>query len=77
MSKCKCIIHILFPASDHRIRRQHSSDSMSSINSAASHSSMGSAKDAEDKKKKKKNWVSTGGQGSTGLGVEMEGERKR
>ncbi|TRY65840.1 hypothetical protein DNTS_018014, partial [Danionella cerebrum] len=40
-----------------RIRRQHSSESMSSINSAASHSSMGSAKDAEDKKKKKKNWV--------------------
>ncbi|XP_030626575.1 neuron navigator 3 isoform X2 [Chanos chanos] len=43
---------------DLRIRRQHSSDSMSSINSAASHSSMGSAKDAEDKKKKKKSWVS-------------------
>ncbi|XP_031438913.1 neuron navigator 3 isoform X2 [Clupea harengus] len=45
---------------DHRIRRQHSSDSMSSINSAASHSSMGSAKDAEDKKKKKKNWQGNG-----------------
>uniref|UniRef100_A0A8C6KGV6 Neuron navigator 3 n=1 Tax=Nothobranchius furzeri TaxID=105023 RepID=A0A8C6KGV6_NOTFU len=44
---------------DLRIRRQHSSESMSSINSAASHSSMGSlGKDAEDKKKKKKNWVS-------------------
>ncbi|XP_057179559.1 neuron navigator 3 isoform X3 [Triplophysa rosa] len=42
---------------DLRIRRQHSSDSMSSINSAASHSSMGSAKDADDKKKKKKSWV--------------------
>ncbi|XP_061617805.1 neuron navigator 3 isoform X2 [Phyllopteryx taeniolatus] len=44
---------------DLRIRRQHSSESMSSINSAASHSSMGSmGKDAEDKnKKKKKNWV--------------------
>uniref|UniRef100_A0A8C6KHC4 Neuron navigator 3 n=1 Tax=Nothobranchius furzeri TaxID=105023 RepID=A0A8C6KHC4_NOTFU len=41
-----------------RIRRQHSSESMSSINSAASHSSMGSlGKDAEDKKKKKKNWL--------------------
>lgn len=43
---------------DLRIRRQHSSESMSSINSAASHSSMGSAKDADDKKKKKKSWVS-------------------
>ncbi|XP_017287055.1 neuron navigator 3 isoform X10 [Kryptolebias marmoratus] len=43
---------------DLRIRRQHSSESMSSINSAASHSSMGSlSKDAEDKKKKKKSWV--------------------
>ncbi|XP_037395912.1 neuron navigator 3 isoform X3 [Pygocentrus nattereri] len=41
---------------DLKIRRQHSSDSMSSINSAASHSSMGSSKDAEDKKKKKKSW---------------------
>uniref|UniRef100_A0A8C1MC83 Neuron navigator 3 n=1 Tax=Cyprinus carpio TaxID=7962 RepID=A0A8C1MC83_CYPCA len=43
---------------DLRIRRQHSSESMSSINSAASHSSMGSAKDVDDKKKKKKSWVS-------------------
>uniref|UniRef100_A0A672LMQ3 Neuron navigator 3 n=1 Tax=Sinocyclocheilus grahami TaxID=75366 RepID=A0A672LMQ3_SINGR len=43
--------------SDLRIRRQHSSESMSSINSAASHSSMGSAKDADDKKKKKKSWL--------------------
>uniref|UniRef100_A0A665VDZ6 Neuron navigator 3 n=1 Tax=Echeneis naucrates TaxID=173247 RepID=A0A665VDZ6_ECHNA len=43
---------------DLRIRRQHSSESMSSINSAASHSSMGSlCKDAEDKKKKKKSWL--------------------
>ncbi|XP_042598179.1 neuron navigator 3 isoform X6 [Cyprinus carpio] len=41
---------------DLRIRRQHSSESMSSINSAASHSSMGSAKDVDDKKKKKKSW---------------------
>eukprot|EP00063_Salmo_salar_P089359 XP_014064194.1 PREDICTED: neuron navigator 3-like isoform X5 [Salmo salar] len=41
---------------DLRIRRQHSSESMSSINSAASHSSLGSAKDLEDKKKKKKSW---------------------
>ncbi|XP_016331272.1 neuron navigator 3 isoform X5 [Sinocyclocheilus anshuiensis] len=42
---------------DLRIRRQHSSESMSSINSAANHSSMGSAKDADDKKKKKKSWL--------------------
>uniref|UniRef100_A0A8C5G3N4 Neuron navigator 3 n=1 Tax=Gouania willdenowi TaxID=441366 RepID=A0A8C5G3N4_GOUWI len=43
---------------DLRIRRQHSSESMSSINSAASHSSLGSmSKEAEDKKKKKKSWV--------------------
>ncbi|XP_034018860.1 neuron navigator 3 isoform X2 [Thalassophryne amazonica] len=43
---------------DLRIRRQHSSESMSSINSAASHSSMGSlSKDVEDKKKKKKSWL--------------------
>lgn len=52
-------IFLLFP--DLRIRRQHSSESMSSINSTASHSSMGSlGKDAEDKKKKKKSWVSWG-----------------
>ncbi|XP_058628551.1 neuron navigator 3 isoform X3 [Onychostoma macrolepis] len=47
---------------DLRIRRQHSSESMSSINSAASHSSMGSAKDADDKKKKKKSWGKDRGQ---------------
>ncbi|CAB1346242.1 unnamed protein product [Coregonus sp. 'balchen'] len=41
---------------DLRIRRKHSSESMSSINSAASHSSLGSAKDPEDKKKKK-SWL--------------------
>uniref|UniRef100_A0A3Q1AKY8 Calponin-homology (CH) domain-containing protein n=1 Tax=Amphiprion ocellaris TaxID=80972 RepID=A0A3Q1AKY8_AMPOC len=47
---------LYFP--DLRIRRQHSSESMSSINSTASHSSMGSlGKDAEDKKKKKKSWL--------------------
>lgn len=52
-------ISLFFP--DLRIRRQHSSESMSSINSTASHSSMGSlSKDAEDKKKKKKSWVSRG-----------------
>uniref|UniRef100_A0AAY4EV54 Neuron navigator 3 n=1 Tax=Denticeps clupeoides TaxID=299321 RepID=A0AAY4EV54_9TELE len=46
---------------DLRIRRQHSSDSVSSINSATSHSSLGSNMDNPDSansKKKKKNWVS-------------------
>ncbi|KAI1882022.1 hypothetical protein AGOR_G00246420 [Albula goreensis] len=42
---------------DLKIRRQHSSDSMSSINSGTSHSSIGSAADADAKKKKKKSWV--------------------
>uniref|UniRef100_A0A3B1J2R7 Neuron navigator 3 n=1 Tax=Astyanax mexicanus TaxID=7994 RepID=A0A3B1J2R7_ASTMX len=42
---------------DLKIRRQHSSESMSSITSAASHSSLGSCKDSEDKKKKKKSWL--------------------
>uniref|UniRef100_S4R5S3 Neuron navigator 3 n=1 Tax=Petromyzon marinus TaxID=7757 RepID=S4R5S3_PETMA len=45
-----------------RIRRQHSSDSVSSINSATSHSSIGSSAETPDsKKKKKKNWVNTKG----------------
>ncbi|TNM90765.1 hypothetical protein fugu_003054 [Takifugu bimaculatus] len=44
---------------DLRIRRQHSSDSVSSINSATSHSSVGSNMDADakNKKKNKKNWL--------------------
>lgn len=44
---------------DLRIRRQHSSDSVSSITSATSHSSVGSNMDADskNKKKNKKNWV--------------------
>ncbi|XP_035383920.1 neuron navigator 3 isoform X2 [Electrophorus electricus] len=42
---------------DLKIRRQHSSESMSSINSAASHTSLSSSKDTDDKKKKKKSWV--------------------
>ncbi|XP_068176729.1 neuron navigator 2 isoform X2 [Antennarius striatus] len=44
---------------DLRIRRQHSSDSVSSIASATSHSSVGSNMDAEakNKKKNKKNWL--------------------
>uniref|UniRef100_A0ABM5GFK7 Neuron navigator 3 isoform X3 n=1 Tax=Pogona vitticeps TaxID=103695 RepID=A0ABM5GFK7_9SAUR len=46
---------------DLRIRRQHSSESVSSINSGTSHSSMGSGNDADSKKKKKKNWVNSRG----------------
>ncbi|KAJ8245377.1 hypothetical protein GJAV_G00270100 [Gymnothorax javanicus] len=42
---------------DLRIRRKHSSDSMSSINSGTSHCSLGTASDADAKKKKKKSWV--------------------
>ncbi|XP_038261953.1 neuron navigator 2 isoform X4 [Dermochelys coriacea] len=42
---------------DLRIRRQHSSDSVSSINSATSHSSVGSNVESDSKKKKRKNWV--------------------
>lgn len=45
-------------SADLRIRRQHSSDSVSSINSATSHSSVGSNIDSDSKKKKRKNWVS-------------------
>lgn len=45
-------------AADLRIRRQHSSDSVSSINSATSHSSVGSNIESDSKKKKRKNWVS-------------------
>ncbi|XP_039092712.1 neuron navigator 2 isoform X5 [Hyaena hyaena] len=44
-------------SADLRIRRQHSSDSVSSINSATSHSSVGSNIDSDSKKKKRKNWV--------------------
>uniref|UniRef100_A0A3Q3BFF2 Neuron navigator 3 n=1 Tax=Kryptolebias marmoratus TaxID=37003 RepID=A0A3Q3BFF2_KRYMA len=59
---------------DLRIRRQHSSESMSSINSAASHSSMGSlSKDAEDKKKKKKSWVSGGSRKELRPGLDTPG----
>lgn len=43
-----------------RIKRQNSSDSISSLNSITSHSSIGSSKDAEAKKKKKKSWVGKG-----------------
>ncbi|XP_077084089.1 neuron navigator 2 isoform X6 [Siphateles boraxobius] len=44
---------------DLRMRRQHSSDSVSSITSATSHSSLGSNMDNPDSssKKKKKNWL--------------------
>uniref|UniRef100_A0A8C9F8U3 Neuron navigator 1 n=1 Tax=Pavo cristatus TaxID=9049 RepID=A0A8C9F8U3_PAVCR len=40
-----------------RIKRQNSSDSISSLNSITSHSSISSSKDADAKKKKKKSWV--------------------
>ncbi|KAM4846413.1 neuron navigator 2 isoform 4-T4 [Thomomys bottae] len=44
-------------SADLRIRRQHSSDSVSSINSATSHSSVGSNIENDSKKKKRKNWL--------------------
>ncbi|XP_058915056.1 neuron navigator 1 isoform X5 [Kogia breviceps] len=40
-----------------RIKRQNSSDSISSLNSITSHSSIGSSKEADAKKKKKKSWL--------------------
>uniref|UniRef100_A0A8C9W8S8 Neuron navigator 1 n=1 Tax=Scleropages formosus TaxID=113540 RepID=A0A8C9W8S8_SCLFO len=40
-----------------RIKRQNSSESISSLNSITSHSSIGSCKDADAKKKKKKSWL--------------------
>ncbi|XP_029418023.1 neuron navigator 1 isoform X2 [Nannospalax galili] len=40
-----------------RIKRQNSSDSISSLNSITSYSSIGSSKDADAKKKKKKSWL--------------------
>uniref|UniRef100_A0A8V1A0J5 Neuron navigator 1 n=1 Tax=Gallus gallus TaxID=9031 RepID=A0A8V1A0J5_CHICK len=40
-----------------RIKRQNSSDSISSLNSITSHSSISSSKDADAKKKKKKSWL--------------------
>ncbi|XP_075051716.1 neuron navigator 1 isoform X2 [Mixophyes fleayi] len=40
-----------------RIRRQNSSDSISSLNSISSHCSVGSVKDCDSKKKKKKSWI--------------------
>ncbi|XP_053097562.1 neuron navigator 3 isoform X6 [Pangasianodon hypophthalmus] len=43
------------PEHVHKVRRQHSSESVSSINSAVSHSSLNN-KDLDDKKKKKKSW---------------------
>ncbi|XP_043932451.1 neuron navigator 1 isoform X2 [Protopterus annectens] len=40
-----------------RIKRQNSSDSISSLGSITSHSSIGSSRDADAKKKKKKSWL--------------------
>ncbi|KAJ8269277.1 hypothetical protein COCON_G00118840 [Conger conger] len=42
---------------DLRIRRQHSSDSMSSLTSASSHSAVCGSPESEAKKKKKKSWL--------------------
>ncbi|KAJ8360439.1 hypothetical protein SKAU_G00169640 [Synaphobranchus kaupii] len=39
------------------IKRQNSSESISSLNSISSHSSVGSCKDADAKKRKKKSWL--------------------
>ncbi|XP_029438910.1 neuron navigator 2 isoform X8 [Rhinatrema bivittatum] len=44
-------------SADLRIRRQHSSDSVSSVNSTTSHSSIGSNVESDSRKKKRKNWV--------------------
>jgi len=44
-------------SADLRIRRQHSSDSVSSINSTTSHSSVGSNMESDARKKKRKNWL--------------------
>ncbi|XP_041445643.1 neuron navigator 2 isoform X12 [Xenopus laevis] len=52
-----CKAHETSHTPDLRIRRQHSSDSVSSINSATSHSSVGSNVDSDSKKKKRKNWL--------------------
>uniref|UniRef100_A0A8C5JFL0 Neuron navigator 1 n=1 Tax=Junco hyemalis TaxID=40217 RepID=A0A8C5JFL0_JUNHY len=58
-----------------RIKRQNSSDSISSLNSITSHSSIGSSKDADAKKKKKKSWVGWMGhwQEIWGLGSHWQG----
>ncbi|XP_073514345.1 neuron navigator 2 isoform X14 [Phyllobates terribilis] len=53
-----CKGNVTTPSADLRIRRQHSSDSVSSINSATSHSSVGSNVESDSKKKKnRKNWL--------------------
>ncbi|XP_029438903.1 neuron navigator 2 isoform X2 [Rhinatrema bivittatum] len=44
-------------SADLRIRRQHSSDSVSSVNSTTSHSSIGSNVESDSRKKKRKNWL--------------------
>ncbi|KAM9319252.1 neuron navigator 1 [Gastrophryne carolinensis] len=61
-SEAQAVIHGALnpqePASrELRIRRQNSSDSISSLNSISSHCSAGSLKDIDGKKKKKKNWL--------------------
>ncbi|XP_010788922.1 neuron navigator 2 [Notothenia coriiceps] len=59
---------------DLRIRRQHSSDSVSSVASATSHSSVGSNLDTDaiNKKKNKKNWLSVCGGDPTGGSIQVQ-----
>ncbi|XP_077337593.1 neuron navigator 1 isoform X5 [Lithobates pipiens] len=61
-SEAQAVIHGALNPQDHaprelRIRRQNSSDSISSLNSISSFCSAGSIKDSDAKKKKKKSWL--------------------
>ncbi|KAM5180863.1 neuron navigator 1 [Mantella aurantiaca] len=61
-SEAQAVIHGALNPQDHaprelRIRRQNSSDSISSLNSISSYCSAGSVKDSDAKKKKKKSWL--------------------
>ncbi|KAI1893058.1 hypothetical protein AGOR_G00139970 [Albula goreensis] len=61
-SEAQAVIHVALNNPDIapkelRIKRQNSSESISSLNSITSHSSVGSCKDADAKKKKKKSWL--------------------
>lgn len=66
---CLCLSHCAWPP-ELRIKRQNSSDSISSLNSITSHSSIGSGKDADAKKKKKKSWVGKAVGGAVWTAVE-------
>ncbi|KAJ8258080.1 hypothetical protein GJAV_G00192930 [Gymnothorax javanicus] len=61
-SEAQAVIHVALNNPDIapkelRIKRQNSSESISSLHSITSHSSVGSCKDADAKKKKKKSWL--------------------